>query len=254
MLSWRPRFEPNVAWRAGATPKKNAVRSVAPVVKSSTDESMWTPSARGRRASSPEGSSWTPHMATSMPRSPPHDASTRLSTANCRARRARPAPSATRIDISRCRTVVRASMRFATLAHAISRSRPTAPRRSRSELRRSPTTRSYRDTSSTRMFAFVCGKSLASRALIAVSSDCACEIVTSGFIRASMLKIRRERFFICVGVFACAPPSVVHSTYSDDGNLNQGGATPTTVYVEPVKLIVRPSTPGSPANADCHSP
>ena len=41
--------------------------------------------------------------------------------------RHRPAPSAMRTEISRARPIARASMRFARLAHAISRTNPTAP-------------------------------------------------------------------------------------------------------------------------------
>src|SRR6478672_8811985 len=79
-------------------------------------------------------------------------------------------------------------------------------------------------------------------------------MVTSAFSRASMLKIRRDLFFDCDGTFASAPPSVVHRAYSEDGNLNQGGVTPTTVNEEPDRLIVLPSTFGSEPNADCQIP
>ena len=49
------------------------------------------------------------------------------SVSSCRTIRHRPAPSAARIEISRCRTDARASSRFATLAHAISSTSVTAP-------------------------------------------------------------------------------------------------------------------------------
>ena len=50
-----------------------------------------------------------------------------LSVSNCRTMRPRPAPSAARTAISRCRAVARASSRFATFAHAISSTSVTAP-------------------------------------------------------------------------------------------------------------------------------
>ena len=54
------------------------------------------------------------------------DSST-LSTSSWRTMRQRVAPSETRTDISRARPAERASSRLATLAQAISRTKPTAP-------------------------------------------------------------------------------------------------------------------------------
>ncbi len=59
------------------------------------------------------------------PTRPPAAARTRLSVNVCRIRRPRPAPSARRTAISFCRAEARLRSRFATLAHAISRTRPT---------------------------------------------------------------------------------------------------------------------------------
>ncbi len=50
-----------------------------------------------------------------------------LSVSNCRMIRPRPAPTAARMAISRLRPVARASRRLATLAHAMSSTKPTAP-------------------------------------------------------------------------------------------------------------------------------
>ena len=47
--------------------------------------------------------------------------------------------------------------------------------------------------------------------------------------------------------------SAVMST-SRCGNWNARGITPMTVCGFPFRLIACPSTPESPANADCHSP
>ncbi len=53
--------------------------------------------------------------------------SSTLSTSNWRTMRQREAPSEIRTDISRARAADRASRRLATLAHAISSTKPTAP-------------------------------------------------------------------------------------------------------------------------------
>ena len=50
-----------------------------------------------------------------------------LSISSCRTIRARPAPIAVRIEISLARPAARASSMFATSAHAISSTNPTAP-------------------------------------------------------------------------------------------------------------------------------
>ena len=54
----------------------------------------------------------------------PIAASRTLSATICRVTRARDAPIANRTAISRARALARASMRFARLAHAISRTSP----------------------------------------------------------------------------------------------------------------------------------
>ena len=46
---------------------------------------------------------------------------------NCAITRVRPAPNAVRTAISFCRSAVRASNMWATFAHAISSTNPTAP-------------------------------------------------------------------------------------------------------------------------------
>ena len=69
----------------------------------------------------------------------PSSASITLSVSSWRMMRARFAPSAERMANSRLRPVARTSSRLATLAQAISSTRPTAPSRTSSELRASPT-------------------------------------------------------------------------------------------------------------------
>ena len=59
------------------------------------------------------------------PTTPPTNDSTRLSTSSCRTSRPRDAPSDSRTAISFCRMKPRAISRFATLAQAMSSTRPT---------------------------------------------------------------------------------------------------------------------------------
>jgi hypothetical protein len=66
-------------------------------------------------------------MANSHPRPPPATASNRHSVSARRARRARPDPSADRTANSGLRAASRASIRFATLTHAIKSRLATAP-------------------------------------------------------------------------------------------------------------------------------
>ena len=63
--------------------------------------------------------------ATNTPITPPMAESTRLSTSSWRTSRPRVAPSDSRTAISRCRMNPRAMSRLATLAQAMSSTRPT---------------------------------------------------------------------------------------------------------------------------------
>ena len=69
----------------------------------------------------------TPHIESTSPAAPPMQATSALSVMSWRMMRARPAPSAARTPISCPRVDARMSSRFATFAHAISRTKETAP-------------------------------------------------------------------------------------------------------------------------------
>ena len=64
-------------------------------------------------------------IAKIIPSPPPNNARSALSVSNCVTNLERPAPNARRAAISFLRTTARAISRFATFAHAISRTRPT---------------------------------------------------------------------------------------------------------------------------------
>src|SRR5882672_6732883 len=109
---------PREACSAGASPKSSAARIEMTSVKPSTRPSTPMSPDRGMLCGIIAASASRPQRARSTPAAPAHAASRRLSTSNCRTRAARVAPSAARIDISRCRAVARTSKRFATLPHA----------------------------------------------------------------------------------------------------------------------------------------
>ena len=69
----------------------------------------------------------TAHQPITIAQTVPRIDSRRLSIISWRTSRQRLAPSAARMPISRSRAVARASSRFATFAHAMSSTIPTAP-------------------------------------------------------------------------------------------------------------------------------
>jgi hypothetical protein len=229
------------------------VRSVAPVANARTVTSTSIESARGTRASSAAGRPSTPHIASRRPIPPPAAASTRLSVASCLRIRRRPAPRAERMAISRSREVVRASIRFATLAHAMSSSNPTVASRIMSAGRASPTSCSYNGSTVIVAFALVVGYVFASCSPIASISPCACARVTPGFNRPTTLKMRSARFFTCAADVSMLPIAV-QSWNSALGKRNQAGATPMIVYELPLSSMPRPRTDGSAPKRDCHNP
>lgn len=113
---------------AGMTPARIAVATHTPAVKSNTGKSSRArsvPTARNSGGVSVT-SNCTAHHATTNPTRPPRKARTRLSVNVCRSSRARAAPTAARIAISRRRPAPRANSRFATFVQAIN-SRKTPP-------------------------------------------------------------------------------------------------------------------------------
>ena len=105
--------------------------SDTPIVNSSTRQSRPTTPpfspTRGRSAVFTASSARMPTTPSTSPQAPPIADSSTLSVSSCTMMRPRPAPMAERMAISRRRPVARTSSRLATLAQAISRTRPTAP-------------------------------------------------------------------------------------------------------------------------------
>ena len=120
--------------QAGARPNNNPVSTVIPRANTTTVLSMVTVGNGRTPKGRPTLISRTAQTATAIPRRPPIEASTRLSTSSCLSRRLRLAPSAVRTAISRSRAIARLSNRFATLAHAISSTHATPPRSTSSDV------------------------------------------------------------------------------------------------------------------------
>ena len=121
---------PRAAARAGASPHSSVVSSVTPIVAHKA--------SRLNRISISDGNAaigidllthWIPRYASRPPIAVAVMASMKLSANNCCIRRPRDAPRPARSASSPRRLAVRASSRFATLLHAIMRSRKTAPPR-----------------------------------------------------------------------------------------------------------------------------
>ena len=120
---------------AGGKAESIAAIATAIVVNSKARPSTWIRCAWTRLSGASPTRMRTAARASRTPVTPPPAASTPPSISNWRVSRKRDAPSATRTAISRSRTAARASIRFATFAHAISKTNPTAPR-SRTIIRR----------------------------------------------------------------------------------------------------------------------
>ena len=127
------------AWIAGAIPNSTPVTSDTSAVNAATRPSTPTSRRRGMLSGADATSASTPQNASSRPTAPPASAMSTLSVSSCWTIRPRLAPSAVRSAISLRRDAARASSRFATLAHAISSTRPTAPSRTKSARPVSPT-------------------------------------------------------------------------------------------------------------------
>ena len=156
---------------------------------------METLATRGRLAGSHATIAWTPAHASSTPiAAPPRDSET-ASTSRPRTIAPREAPSAARTAISGRLTVARASMRFATFAHAMSSTSPTAPSSISIQVRTAPTRCSWSVTTRTRIPLLQSGYSASSASATWFIRPDACAIDTPGFSRPMTVrpKLRLSR-------------------------------------------------------------
>ena len=181
---------------AGARPKMNAVPRQIAARNANTMPSSVNLIQYGFPTSATAASkSRMPMIDNPNPSTPLRIASRTLSTSSCRTMRNRVAPSEMRTEISRARFADRARSRFATFAHAIRRTKPTAPISVRKiSLIWPPLYRSLNVITVGLMSLFVAGKSCASRSAIVLSSACACAVVTPLASRANTWKFRASRF------------------------------------------------------------
>ena len=119
--SWREIFH------TGSKPKRMPTARETRSVKHSTGALRCTSEERGNVAGTSFSAACVPQLAKSKPNAPPARASIVLSVSSWLMILMRPAPRAKRIANSRARAFERARSRFATLAHAISSKKPTAP-------------------------------------------------------------------------------------------------------------------------------
>ena len=131
-------------WSAGTAPINSPVATEMPNVKAITTASMRMSAARGMLGTIAT-SDRTLQYAMPRPRMLPASDSMTLSVRSCLMSTQRSAPNAVRIATSFCRDVTRARSRLATLAQAISRTKPTAPRRTSSAGRMLPVDSSSSD-------------------------------------------------------------------------------------------------------------
>ncbi len=186
-------------------------------------------------------SSQTPMYAIARPSGAAARPSSMHSVSNCFTRRARPAPSAALTQNSRCRPEARASIRFATFAHAISNTIVTAPIIVSTTSRTSSGMNSSDNGAAVALQpSLVPGCSLASTVAIDASSDRACARSTPGFRRPIAICER-----LLLGSLSAIGPIGIHAVWFS-GKLNFGGITATTVCGRPFTEMLRPMIPASP--------
>ena len=137
------------ACHAGTRPKTRPVTIETASVNASVQPSTAMSAARGRSRGAIAATARTPTAASARPTMLLRPESSRLSTSSWRTIWNRVAPSARRTAISDCRAAARASSMCATLAQAISRTKPTATSSTVRPSRVWPTTRSFSGTTCT---------------------------------------------------------------------------------------------------------
>ena len=169
---------------AGTSPNTQTLNAARSAVKPSTRTSAPAYSPRKSDSRSCASSRSDPQKDSRRPAAAPAPASTRLSVNNCRTSRARDAPTAARMLISSERPAPRASIRLATFAHAMTRTRPVTVRRSAASGKSSPRSAGdspdeARETTAVRPL-FVSGYVCSSLAAMAVTAAPACCAVVPG--------------------------------------------------------------------------
>ena len=196
--------------------------------------------------------------ASTDPNAPPINESRRLSVNNWRTRRHRLAPMDSRNAISLCLTEARASRRLATFAHATNSTSPKAVRITEATgircsrsicLSRNVALRIAKDV-------FRPGCSWSICPAITPRSERTCSIVTPGRTRpsnASQPKLSAVRRSLPGSRTVCMVIGAQNELGIGSVPRNPCGAIPTTVYSVRFRIILFPTSEGSPANAPRHS-
>ncbi len=174
---------------AGASPASMPVTSERTRVKARTPASTPTSLTRGSWSPRNATMSLTPKPARKRPSAPPATARSSVSANICCRTRRRLAPSAVRTAISLRRPRVFARTRLATLAQAIRRTKPTAPRSTSRAGRTSPTRSSRSGMTMAPQPLLSSGYCWARRAESVFISACACSTAR----RASAAQVRNSR-------------------------------------------------------------
>jgi len=191
----------------------------------------------------PQRNRSTPQSANMTPMAAPANESTRLSVRSCSTRRLRVAPRAVRIDISRTRPLARASCRLATLAQAISRTKPVTPSNSQVYWDNKPPIRnSRRGITMVRQPVLVLGNCRSSRCAMASISVRACSTGTPGDNRATLNRIGAGRKRQTGGGKARGIQASMAG-----GKSKPAGITPTTLTERPSIWTFLPTMPRSAA-------
>lgn len=158
------------------------------------------------------------------------------------------APSAVRMPTSLVRIAARLISRFATLAHAISSTKKTAPSIVYSiRVGSSPMYSSVNGLMTGEMPSFVSGYSAASRCVIPVISIIARSIVTPSRRRPSTSSVIPSPRFSVSGSSRSGT-----QIWWLNGKRKSSGITPMIVAGSPFTRMTRPTMPGSPSYLSCH--
>ncbi len=176
---------------AGSSPNRIADPIETTAVNVTTRRSGPTCAARGRLGRSVRMLSVMIAPPT-RPRTPPASARITLSDRSCVTSRAREAPSAARMAISRSRDAARARSRLAMFAHAIRSTHTTAPNSSSRFLRTDWTTTSCSRSNRSDQLALLSGYAVAHSAAFWRSSVDAASSVTPSFRRPNTNQFRES--------------------------------------------------------------
>ena len=213
------------ACRAGTSPKSNPVTMATATLKSRTRLSIATSARRGTPRGPNALTASTAQAASDVPTRAPASESNILSVTSWRTSRCLPAPNAVRTAISVSRVDARTRSRLATLAHAMSSTKPTPPSITSNAGRTLPTIASWSGMAVALKCVLLCGYCSSSRRAICASSVAAPSTIVPAARRPTPLRKCAPRF-----------PGSVSSEVGINGSqisvvrgMSRCGATPITV-------------------------